>query len=67
MPELELTGFELEDLAALKLEPLADLPPLEERDEVEVTLCTTRVGYERLADRLDELVREFDLTCHVKK
>jgi ParB-like chromosome segregation protein Spo0J len=66
LPEQELTGFDDDDLAALKLEPLPDLPLLEEPDEVEVTIVTTRNGYDRLAPRLDQMIRDFDLTCHVK-
>ena len=65
LPELELTGFGASDLAALKLEPLKDLPPLVETGDVEVILRTTSATFERFAERLDALVGEFDLTCHV--
>jgi ParB-like chromosome segregation protein Spo0J len=67
LPELELTGFDEADLRALKLEPLEDeLPPLDEPDRVEIELSVPREQYEQMAPRLDELVREFDLECHVK-
>lgn len=66
LPELELTGFDVADLRALKLEPLEDMPPLDETDRVEIELSVPREKYEQMAPRLDELVREFDLECHVK-
>lgn len=66
LPEQELTGFGTDYLATLRLEPMADLEPLEETDQVEVTIVTTRDGYDRIAPRLDAIIRDFDLTCHVK-
>lgn len=66
LPEMEMTGFGLDDLRALKLEPLAELPPLPEPDGIEITLRANPEAYERLAPRLDELVRDFDLECHVR-
>jgi hypothetical protein len=66
LPEQELSGFSSDDLAALRLEPFPDLPPLVEPDAVEVTILTTRHGYDKLAPRLDTLIRDFDLVCHVK-
>jgi hypothetical protein len=38
-----------------------------ERTSVEITIETDADAYERLAPRLDELIREFDLVCHVMK
>lgn len=68
LPELELTGFDEDDLAALELEPVPELEELEEEAaEVEVTLVMDAETYERLARRLDELVGEFDLRCHVRR
>jgi hypothetical protein len=68
LPELELTGFALEDLAALRMEPVGPLPPADgEPSQVEVTLVTDPGTYERLAPRLDELVRQFDLASHVRR
>lgn len=67
LPEMELTGFEPGELADLRLEPVEDLPPLPERSEVEITLETDPATYDRFAPKLDELVREFDLVCHVKR
>lgn len=66
LPELTLTGFEASDLAALKLEPLPELPDLDEPDQVEVTIVTRRDTFGRFAAKLDELIREFDLTCHIR-
>jgi ParB-like chromosome segregation protein Spo0J len=67
LPELELTGFDASDLAALRLEPLDELPAEPERSNVEVTLIADPAAYDRLAPRLDELVAEFDLVCHVRR
>ncbi|HEY1375933.1 MAG TPA: ParB N-terminal domain-containing protein [Gemmataceae bacterium] len=67
LPELELTGFDARDLAALTLAPAADVPAEPEPDRVEVTLATDPATYDRLAPRLDALVAEFDLVCHVRK
>ncbi|HZT78861.1 MAG TPA: ParB N-terminal domain-containing protein [Gemmataceae bacterium] len=65
LPELELTGFDAADLASLRLEPAEELPPEEKANEVEITLVAGEGAYARLAPRLDDLVAEFDLTCHV--
>src|SRR5437762_2862328 len=67
LPELELTGFGIDDLAALRLEPIGDLEEPEPAGQVEVTLVTDAATYDRLAPRLDELVAEFDLVSHVKR
>ena len=66
LPEFELTGFDSRTLANLRLEPVAELPPMPVADRVEVTLVTNRATWERLEGRLDELVREFDLEAHVR-
>lgn len=66
LPELELTGFSAGDRAELSLAPLDDLPPLEQRDEVEIVLIASREVYARLAPSLDQIMREFDLECHVR-
>lgn len=68
LPELDLTGFDRGTLDVLRFEPEA-LPPLEEHglNRVEVTLVTDEETYARLADRLDDLVREFDVVTHVKR
>jgi ParB-like chromosome segregation protein Spo0J len=65
--ELELTGFDSGDLAALRLEPLGE--PIEEEpaNRVEVTLVIDAATYERLSPRLDELIGEFDLVSHVRR
>jgi ParB-like chromosome segregation protein Spo0J len=67
LPEFELTGFDSRTLADLRLEPVAELPPLEPPDRVEVTLVTDPATWARLEGRLDELVREFDLEAHVRR
>jgi ParB-like chromosome segregation protein Spo0J len=67
LPELELTGFDARDLASLRLEPVAEPPVEAERSGVEITLTTDAATYDRLALRLDALVAEFDLVCHVQR
>jgi ParB-like chromosome segregation protein Spo0J len=68
LPELKLTGFEPSDLAGLRLEPVRDFRTDEDNPEqVEVTLLTDPTTYDRLAPQLDVLVREFDLTSHVRR
>lgn len=67
LPELEMTGFDARDLAALTLEPAADVPAEPAPQQIEVTLATDPTTYDRLAPRLDELVAEFDLVCHVRR
>jgi ParB-like chromosome segregation protein Spo0J len=68
LPELALTGFEPPDLAALRLEPAPGLPADKPATgQVEVTLVTDADTFARLAPRLDDLIGEFDLTCHVRE
>jgi ParB-like chromosome segregation protein Spo0J len=67
LPELELSGFDRGDLAALRLEPLEDfVDGTAGADRVEITLVTDAETYARLATRLDPLIAEFDLTSHVR-
>jgi ParB-like chromosome segregation protein Spo0J len=68
LPELDMTGFDDSHLAALRFEPDDEKP--EEDDDanrVEITIVTHGDTYGRLAERLDELVGEFDLVSHVKR
>jgi ParB-like chromosome segregation protein Spo0J len=67
LPELEMTGFDDRDLADLRLEPIEGLPAEPEASKVEVTLVADPATYDRLAPRLDALVAEFDLVCHVRR
>lgn len=67
LPELEMTGFDDRDLPALDLEPMGELPPEPVTERVEVTLATDPATYDRLAPRLDALVTDYDLTCHVRR
>jgi ParB-like chromosome segregation protein Spo0J len=67
LPELELTGFDQRDLADLRLEPVDALPAEADLDRVEVTIVADAETYERFAAKLDGLIREFDLVCHVRK
>jgi len=66
LPELELTGFDSTTLAALRFEP----EPLvaEPRGErIEITLVTDPDRFDSLHERVDELVREFELEVHVRR
>lgn len=67
LPEFDLTGFDAADLAALKLEPIDEPPADEEPTRVEITIATDPATYDRLAPKLDALVTEFDLVCHVRR
>jgi ParB-like chromosome segregation protein Spo0J len=65
-PELELTGFDAADLRALQLEPVTDPTAGVAPECVDVHVSIPRDDYERVSPRLDALVREFDLRCHVR-
>lgn len=65
LPELELSGFDASDLPNLKLEPLPEPPAFEELGQVEITLIADSATFERISARLDALVAEFDLVCHI--
>jgi ParB-like chromosome segregation protein Spo0J len=68
LPELEETGFDRATGPRLRLEPVEKLPPVEEEpDWVTVTLEMADETFDRVSVRLDELVREFDLTSHVRR
>jgi len=68
LPELEMTGFDPDALPPLQLEPLEELPPIEEvGSRVMVSLEMGLETFERLAPRLDALVAEFDLTSHIQR
>src|SRR5262245_29683746 len=68
LPELEMTGFDDTTLAALRFEPepLAESEGADE-NRVEITMVTDADTYSRFAERLDDLVGEFDLVTHVKR
>lgn len=67
LPELDMTGFDLSDLRDLRLEPLNDSPVDDEPSpHIEVQLLIPREQYDDIAGRVDELVREFDLECHIR-
>jgi ParB-like chromosome segregation protein Spo0J len=67
LPELEMTGFDPDALPPLRLEALPELPPLEETDRVTVTLEMTNEVFDRIEPKLDAVVKEYDLTSHVRK
>lgn len=54
LPELPLTGFTARDLASLRLEPVAELPPEAALENVEVTLTFTPAEYTTAERVLDE-------------
>jgi hypothetical protein len=67
LPELELSGFDASDLPDLKLAPLPELPPIEEPEQVEITLIVDSATFEQISERLDAFVSEFNLICHVMR
>jgi ParB-like chromosome segregation protein Spo0J len=67
LPELELTGFDARDLADLRLEPIEEPAAGAGSSEVEITLTMDAATYDRLAPRLEALVAEFNLVCHVQR
>ena len=67
LPELDLTGFDADTAGDLRLEPLGELPTEEVADRVTVAIECATASFEQWRGKLDELVREFDLTCHVRQ
>ena len=66
LPELELTGFGPETLAALQYEPEPlKLEPL--TDRIEINLKASPEQFEQIQPRLDDLIREFELEVHVRQ
>ncbi|MEX1098298.1 MAG: ParB N-terminal domain-containing protein [Planctomycetales bacterium] len=66
-----LTGFDDDDLRALLMEPVPDLPPDDAGDEsqsphVRVTLEVPPARWEAVRPDLDDLLAEHELTLHVK-
>jgi ParB-like chromosome segregation protein Spo0J len=68
LPELALTGFDADTLASLRLEPAGtDAGEEEASGEVEVTIVADPETFERMQPRLEALVGEFDLVCHIRR
>ena len=68
LPELPLTGFDPGALPPLRLDPVTELPSLEEAgDRVTVTLEMPAATFARLEPQLDKLVAKFDLMTHVRR
>jgi hypothetical protein len=77
LPELELTGFGPETLAALRLEPMAPAAAcaggagagggLDAPERVEVRLLMAAEVYAQVCDRLNALVGEQPIECHVRR
>ena len=66
LPEFADTGYDLGTLAALQMLPAELPPPAPTRDRVTVTLTADADDFARMEPKLDALIREFDLTAHVK-
>jgi ParB-like chromosome segregation protein Spo0J len=66
LPELDATGFDARTLSHLEYEP-APLEEIGETDDVEITLTMTDAVYETVSGPLDALVRQYDLTTHLKR
>lgn len=73
LPELELTGFGPETLAALCLAPVAPVQEptpvhtLDQPEQIEVRLLMAADVYTQLCERLDALVGEYAIECHVRR
>ena len=68
LPELDLTGFDAAALRNLRMEPeTAQVEETEASGLVTVMLEMNEATYAQAGPRLDELVGEFDLTCHVRR
>ena len=67
MPELELTGFDSNALPPLRLQALPG--PVEEpaTNRMTVTLEMSPETFEEITPRLDALIADFDLVCHIQR
>jgi ParB-like chromosome segregation protein Spo0J len=65
--EFELTGFDERDLKALQFEPVEEMEDVIDGNEVTVTLTMPAESYESVSLRLDAIVAEFDVRCHVNR
>jgi hypothetical protein len=66
LPEFADTGYELGTLAALRMVPSDAPPPAAAVEHVTVVLTATADAFARMEPRLDALIREFELTAHVR-
>jgi ParB-like chromosome segregation protein Spo0J len=67
LPELDMTGFDAQSRATLRLEPLPDLAELEPLTSgVAVTLEMSEEIFAKVEPKLNALVAEFDLVSHVR-
>lgn len=67
LPELADTGFSLETLRLLTYQPDETLAPAEEIDRVEVVLVMNGRRFEEVSGRLNAVVAELDLECHIRR
>ncbi len=66
LPELELTGFDQRTLKCLKLD-LQELPSLESHSTTtELTLIIANEQLDNVIEKLNPIVREYDLRTHLK-
>ena len=65
--EFDLTGFDQADFRAMDLQPIESLAPAEEPNAMLICLTVPREKYDELSPKVELLVREFDLECHVKE
>lgn len=67
LPELAMTGFDARDLAALQFQPADHIETQESRTAIEITLTIAPDQFDAVAPRLDALVAEFELRCHIRR
>jgi ParB-like chromosome segregation protein Spo0J len=67
LPELADTGFSLETLRLLTYQPDETLAPAEEIDRVEVVLVMSGKRFDEVSGRLNAVVAELDVECHIRR
>lgn len=67
LPEFADTGFNLSVLRTLTYQPDEQLQPDLARDRVEVVLVMSTRKYDEVGGRLNAVVAELDVECHVRR
>lgn len=67
LPEFDDTGFNLSVLRTLTYQPDESLQPDLDRDRVEVVLVMSTRKYDEVGERLNAVVAELDVECHVRR
>lgn len=67
LPEFADTGFDPSVLRSLNYDPDGQLAPDVEPDRVEVILVMTGRRYDEVGERLNAVVAELDVECHIRR